>query len=184
MTPYIESIAFSAARKIGSLFLARAHLTPESILYLYKYPPMYGLLLSYLGWCILHCPSFRSLDRIQNCLLNLVGPELFSTLDSLSHRRDVASVALFYRYCHCKCSDDLASLIPKSYGFVCAQRERRGSFHKHSVYLPRRKTTTYANSFILRTSIICNSLSIECFPSDYDLDSFKISVNQFLKHKH
>ena len=29
--------------------------------------------------------ALRSLDKIQNRLLNLVGPELFSTLQSLSH---------------------------------------------------------------------------------------------------
>ena len=183
-TPYIESIALSAARKIGSLFRARAYLTPESILYLYKSTIRPCMEYCCHIWAGASCTALRSLDKIQNRLLNLVGPELFSTLDSLSHRRDVASLALFYRYYHGKCSDDLASLIPKSYGSVCAQRERRGSFHKHSVYLPRRKTTTYANSFIPRTSILWNSLSKECFPSDYDLDSFKISVNQFLKHKH
>ena len=37
-TSYIESIALSAARKIGSLFRARAYLPPESILYYINQP--------------------------------------------------------------------------------------------------------------------------------------------------
>ena len=183
-TPYIESIALSAARKIGSLFRARAYLTPESILYLYKSTIRPCMEYCCHIWAGASCTALRALDKIQNRLLNLVGPELFSTLDSLSHRRDVASLALFYRYYYGKCSDDLASLIPKPYESVCAPRQRRGSFHEHCVYLPRRKTTTYSNSFIPRTSMLWNSLSKECFPSEYDLDSFKKSVNEFLKHKH
>ena len=118
-------------------------------------------------WAGASCTALRSLDKIQNCLLNLVGPELFSSLQSLSHRRNAASLALFYRYYYSKCSNDLSSLIPKSYGSVCAPRERRGSFHKHRVYVPRCKTTTHSNSFIPRTSMLWNSLPEECFPSDY-----------------
>ena len=74
------------------------------------------------------------------------------------------------------------SLIPKPYLSVCsAPRGNRGHLHNHSVHIPRRKTTTYSNSFIPRTAMLWNSLPDQCFPSDYNLNKFKVSVNQFLK---
>ena len=40
--------------------------------------------------------------------------------------------------------------------------------------------TLTSNSFIPRTSILWNSLPEECFPSGYNLNSFKLLVNRFL----
>ena len=53
-----------------------------------------------------------SLDSVQRRLLGLVGPDLYSTLQLLSHRRNVASISLFYRYFHGKCSHELHSRVP------------------------------------------------------------------------
>ena len=53
-----------------------------------------------------------SLDKVQKCIVNLVGEELGSTLQSLSHRRSVATLSLFDRYFHGKCSSDLSKLVP------------------------------------------------------------------------
>ena len=51
---YIISIAKTASKKIGALIRSVKFLSPEVALYLYKstiYTPMYGGLLSCLGWC-------------------------------------------------------------------------------------------------------------------------------------
>ena len=55
------------------------------------------------------------LDKIQKRVVNLVGPILSSSLQPLSHRRDVASLSLFYRYYHDKCSSELQGLVPSSW---------------------------------------------------------------------
>ena len=51
---YIISIAKTASKKIGALIRFMKFLSPEVALYLYKssyHTPMYGILLSRLGWC-------------------------------------------------------------------------------------------------------------------------------------
>ena len=42
----------------------------------------------------------------------MIGPKLASGLESLSHRRDVASLSLFYRYYNGLCSSELSDLVP------------------------------------------------------------------------
>ena len=60
---------------------------------------MYGILSSRLGWC-------------PQLLLGIVGPSLAASLETLAHRRNVASLSLFYRYCFGRCSSELAQLVP------------------------------------------------------------------------
>ena len=60
---------------------------------------MYGILSSRLGWC-------------PQLLLGIVGPSLAASLETLAHRRNVASLSLFYRYYFGRCSSELAQLVP------------------------------------------------------------------------
>ena len=53
-----------------------------------------------------------------------VGPDLYLTLQPLSHRRNDAIISLFYRYFHGKCSHELHSLVPSLRVF---QRQTRYS---------------------------------------------------------
>ena len=49
---YIISVAKTASKKIGVLIYSIKFLSLEVALYLYKSTmPMYGILLSHLGWC-------------------------------------------------------------------------------------------------------------------------------------
>ena len=50
---YIISIAKTAFKKIGALIHSMKFLSPEVVLYLYKFTirPCMGILLSCLGWC-------------------------------------------------------------------------------------------------------------------------------------
>ena len=109
---YISSIAKKASMKVGSLYRARRCLSPEVILHLYK---------SLIRPCMEYCchiwagasvSVLNMLDRIQRRVINMVGPKLSSNLQSLSHRRDVASLSLFYRYYNGMCSSELSSLVP------------------------------------------------------------------------
>ena len=178
---YIENIAKAASKKIGSLHRAKNFLTPESILYLYK---------STIRPCLEYCchiwsgapiTSLNILDKVQRRLYNLLGENLFSKLQPLSHRRDVASLSLFYRYFHGHCSEDLASLMPRRYStFNSSIQTHRSVRNNWAVYLPRRNTSTYSNSFIPRTATLWNSIPDSCFPSNYNLDLFKKRVHKYL----
>ena len=176
---YIESSAKSAAMKVGSLLRCKGFLTPETILYLYK---------STIRPCIEYCchlwagapaTCLSLLDRIQQRICNVIGPNLSSKLDSLSHRRNVASLSLFYKYFHGHCSSELSSLVPRLRTFQRSTRLATSS-HKLTVQLPTCHKSLYSNSFFPRTSALWNSLPNLCFPPSYDLQSFKCNVHRYL----
>ena len=87
-------------------------LSPEVALYLYK---------STICPCMEYCchvwagaPScyLDLLDKLQKRICRIVGPSLAASLEPLAHRRNVASLSLFYRYYFGRCSSELAELVP------------------------------------------------------------------------
>ena len=178
--PYIQSIAKAASRRVGSLYRAQRFLTPETILHLYK---------STIRPCMEYCSHIWGgapkshgldlLDRVQKRVVNLVGPELSAGLNPLSHRRDVASLSLFYKYYNGNCSSELVNLVPCRRVTVRTTRfsER---LHPHAVDPPKCRTKFYQSSFFPRTAKLWNSLAVGCFPSEYNLTAFKAEVNKFL----
>ena len=102
----IPSIGKSGACKVGSLYQSMKYLSPEAALYLYK---------STIRPCMEYCCHLDLLDCVQKQMYRLVGPSLHSSLEPLSHCRDEASLCLFYRYYHWKCSRKLSLLVPDHY---------------------------------------------------------------------
>ena len=109
---YIVSIAKTASKKIGALIRSMKFLSPEVALYLYK---------STIRPCMEYCchvgagaPScyLELLDKLQKRICGTVGPSLAASLEPLAHRRNVASLSLFYRYYFGRCSSELAQLVP------------------------------------------------------------------------
>ena len=100
-------------------------------------------------------------------------------LEPLAHRRNVASLSLFYRYYFGRCLSELAQLVPLPYS---RGRSTRYSdrLHDFSVTIPRAYKDVYVNSFFPRTARLWNSLPIECFPLTYDLSGFKSRINKYL----
>ena len=108
---YIISIAKTASKKIGALIRSMKFLSPEVALYLYK---------STIRLCREYCchvwagaPScyLDLLDKLQKRICRIVGPSLAASLEPLAHRRNVASLSLFYRYYFGRCSSELAQLV-------------------------------------------------------------------------
>ena len=176
---YIVSIAKTASKKIGALIRSMKFLSPEVALYLYK---------STIRPCMEHCchvwagaPScyLELLDKLQKRICRTVGPSLAASLEPLAHRRNVASLSLFYRYYFGRCSSELTQLVPLPYS---RWRSTRFSdrWHDFCVTIPRCYKDSYVNSFFPRTARLWHSLPIECFPLTYDLSGFNLFVLPFL----
>ena len=177
--PYIESVAKATSRKIGALIRSKSYLTPEVVLYLYK---------STIRPCMEYCCHVWGgapkryldlLDKLQRRICYHIGPALSSSLQPLAHRRNVASLSLFYRYYFERCSNELSKLVPKPFG---SARPTRHSDRQHAfvVELPNFKKEFYRNSFFPRTASLWNSLPLECFPLTYNPNLFKSNVNRHL----
>ena len=55
------------------------------------------------------------LDKLQKRICRTVSPSLAASLEPLTHRRNVASLSLFYRYYFGRFSPELAELVPLPY---------------------------------------------------------------------
>ena len=172
---YIVSIAKTAPKKIGALIRSMKFLSPEVALYLYK---------STIWPCMEYCyhigagaPScyLELLDKRQKRICRTVSPSLAASLEPLAHRRNAASLSLFYRYYFGRCSSELAQMVPLPYS-----RGRSTRLHDFSVTIPRCYKDVYVNSFFPRTARLWNSLPVECFPLTYDLSGFKSRINRYL----
>ena len=176
---YIVSLAKIAFKKIGALIRSVKLLSLEVALYLYK---------STIRPCMEYCchvwagaPScyLELLDQLQKRICGTVGPSLAASLEPLAHRRNVASLSLFYWYYFGRCSSELAQLVPLPHS---RRRSTRYSdrLNYFSVTIPRCCKDVYVNSFFPRTARLLNSLRMKCIPLIYDLSGFKSRINRYL----
>ena len=95
---YIISIVKTASKKVGALIRSMKFLSPEVALYLYK---------STIWSCKKYCchvwagaPScyLELVDKLQKRVCRTIGASFVASLQPLAHRRNVASLSLFYRY--------------------------------------------------------------------------------------
>ena len=102
------------------------------------------------------------LGKLQKRIYRITGPSLAASLEPLAHRRNVASLSLFYRYYFGRCSSELAQLIPLLFsgGRSTLYSDR---LHDFSVTISRCYKDVYVNSFFPRTSKLWNYLPIESF---------------------
>ena len=165
--------------KLVRLFPSRNFLSPESILHLPKAAIRPCMEYCCYIWAGASTSCLRLLDRIQRRIINLIGPNLLLTLHSLSHRRNVASLFLFYKYLYGFCSDELKSLPPAIKTFNCVTRYSTNAHHM-TVQLPSCNKLFYSSSFFPRMARLWNSLPSSCFPTCYDLQTFKSRINHHL----
>ena len=119
------------------------------------------------------------LDKLQKRICRTVSPSLDASLETLAHRRNVASLSLFYRFSFGKSTSELAQLVP--FPFSRGRSTRFSNrLHDLSVTIPRCYKDVYVNSFFLCTTRHWNSLPLECFPLTYNLNDFKSRINRHL----
>ena len=76
------------------------------------------------------------LNKLQKWICRTVRPSLAASLKPLAHRRNVASLSLFYRYDFGRCSSELAQLFPFPYSRAKSSRYSY-RLHDFSVTIPR-----------------------------------------------
>ena len=176
---YIISIAKTASKKIGASIRSMKFLSPEAALYLYKFTIRLCMEYCYHVWAGAPSCYLELLDKLQKRICRTVGPSLAASLEPLAHRRNVASLSLFYRYYFGRYSSELAQLFPLPFSrgrsTRCSDR-----LHDFSVTIPRCGKDVYFNSFFPRTAKLWNSLPIEHFPLTYNLNGFKSRINRHL----
>ena len=115
------------------------------------------------------------LDKLQKRICRTVGPSLAASGEPLAHRRNVASLSLFYRYYFGGCSLKLAQMVRLPFSIWKSNRYS-DRLHDFSVTIPRCYKHVHVNSFFLRTARLWNFLPIECFPLTYDPNDFKFRI--------
>ena len=142
------------------------------------YPPMYGVWLS----CLRGSTHIALLNRVESKAFRLMNsPHLTDCLDSLSHRRNVAFLSIFYRYFHADWTSKLANCMPSHLPWPRCTRHSTFS-HRYSVHLPNARVNQHLHSFIPYTGRLLNSLPLSVFPPAHDLNSFKRGVSRHLTY--
>ena len=95
---YIISIAKSASKKIGTLIRSMKFLSAEVALYLYKSTICPCVEYCCHVWAGVHSCYLELLGKLQKRICRIVGLSLAASLEPLAHRRNLASLSLFYRY--------------------------------------------------------------------------------------
>ena len=115
------------------------------------------------------------LDKLQKRICRTVGPSLAASLEPLAHRRNVASLSLFYRYYFGRCSSELAQLVPVPYS--------QGRLLVILIDCIISVTTSRCYEDVCVKSHkakLWNSRPIECFLLTYDLSGFKSRISRHL----
>ena len=148
---YIISIAKTASKKIGTLIRSIKFLFLEVPLYLFKSTIRPRMEYCCHVWTGAPSCYLELLDKLQKPIWGTVGPSLAASLEPLVHRRNVASLSLFYRYYFGKCSSELAQLIPLPFSRGSSTRYP-DRLHDFSVTIPRCYKDVYVNSFFPRAA--------------------------------
>ena len=162
--------------KIGAFIRFMKFLSPELAQYFYKSTIRPCMEYYCHVWADTPSCYLEVLDKsdMQDCFHSLAA-----SLEPEAHRRNVASLSLFYRYYCGRCSSELAQLVPLLYSRGSSTRYS-DRLHDSSVTTPRCYKDVYVNSFFVRTARLCNSLPIECFHLTYELNGFKSRINRHL----
>ena len=117
------------------------------------------------------------LDKLHKRICRTVGPSFAASLELIVHRRNVASLSLFYNYCCGRCLPELVQLVLLPY-FRGSSTYYSDRLHDFFVTIPLCYKDVYDNSFFPRRTWLWNSLPIECFPLICDLNGFKSRINR------
>ena len=134
--PHIHSIAKHASQKLGFLSRARGFFSSSQLLTIYKSQIRPSLEYCSHLWGGAPKSSLHLLDKVQSKTIRLINnPNLTKSLQSLSHRRLVADLSIFYRYFYGHYSLEIRNNIPDPVRRVRSNRSSTQS-HPFQVMLP------------------------------------------------
>jgi hypothetical protein len=177
---HVVSLTKQASKRLGVLRRLQRFFTSDQLLALYK-----GIVrpcMEYASHIWGYSPPSHTvlLDRVEARAFRIINdPVLTNCLQSLSTRRIVASLSLFYRYYNGHCSSELSNRLPPPLRRVRATRLSIQS-HPFSVQLVNPRLDRCARSFIYKTSGVWNTLPPNVFPTSFDLHTFKRRVSGFV----
>ena len=162
----LTSIPFAkhASQKFGFLTRASGFISSSHLLTIHKYQIRPSLEYCSHVWGDAPKPTLCLLDKVQSKAIPLINnPNVTNSLQSLSHRRLVGDLSIFYKYFHGNCSQEIRETIHVPLRRV---RTTRSSTHSHPfhVSLPNPRTLSHKSSFIPRTCNLWNVLPSSCFP--------------------
>ncbi|CAH1955819.1 unnamed protein product [Acanthoscelides obtectus] len=166
---HISSIAAATGKKLGYLFRAKKYFSPHDLLTLYKAQIRPSLEYCSHIWGAAAPTTLSMLDAVQRRAVRLIDDSsLTDSLGTLSHRRAVGDLALFYRYTNGLCSSELSSMMPPR-DVPSRQTRLTSASHPNRVKLCTSRTGRYDRSFVPRVSRLWNNLREEAFPSSTNL---------------
>src|ERR1700755_713486 len=117
------------------------------------------------------------LEKVQSKSFRLINyPALTNSLQSLSARRTVALLSLYYRYYNGHCSSEISRRIPsplKRARATCLSTQS----HPFSNQLSDPRLNRYAQSYMYSTGKVWNTLPSSIFPTSNDLHTFKRRIS-------
>ena len=145
---HVHNKLHTASRMIGVLYRLRRLLPLHSMLQLYK-----SLIRPHLEYCshLLDSASKGSLaliEKLQNRAMRILGctEPLKENILPMSHRRNVGSLSLLYRYFHGHCSRELLGLVP-TLQHIGPGTRYAGASHPYCFAVPRSHTEHHRKSF-------------------------------------
>ena len=170
---YIVSIAKTASKKIEALTYSMKFPFPEVALYLYKstiQPSKEYYRNLWARACSYYLDMFH---KLQEWVCRTVDPTLSSSLESLGHHKNAASLSLFYRYYFVR--SEVAELILLPYFVVKSTRysNRLHIFLSPILDVVRMPMSTVSFLAQLDPEILYLQ---ECFLLTYDLSGFKSGI--------
>ncbi|KAL7647645.1 UNVERIFIED_CONTAM: hypothetical protein RMT77_001245 [Armadillidium vulgare] len=172
---HITSLSKQASKRLGVLRRLQHFFTPPQLLALYR-----GVVrpcMEYASHIWGGSTHTALLEKVESRVFRLINsPALTNSLQSLSTRRIVASLSLYYRYYNGHCSSELSRCIPPPLRRARATRLSTQS-HPFSVQLSDPRLNRYALSYMYSTGKVWNTLPSSIFPTSYDLHTFKRRVS-------
>ncbi|CAH1958849.1 unnamed protein product [Acanthoscelides obtectus] len=146
-----------------------AYFSPHDLLILYKAQIRPSLKYCSHIWGAAAPTTLSMLDAVQRRAVRLINDSsLTDSLGTLSHRRAVGELALFYQLC---------SMMPPR-DVPARQTRLTLASHPNRVELRTSRTGRYDRSFVPRVSRLWNNLQEEAFPSSINLRHLKNRINK------
>ena len=181
---HVTSLAKRASRLLGMLRRAQWILPQSGKVTAYK--AFVRPLMEYASpvWSGGASSALQLLDKIQNRAISIfdITNPVNLCIQPLFHRRNVASLCVFYKFFNQPATSELKMLIP---GLATRPRCTRltSALHRFALEFRKSRTSSHLRSFIPCIGRLWNELLQNVFPAEFNMQLFKSSINQFLMQR-